>query len=694
MSKSYYKVKKNRQLMNNEEEIESNSNETIEDSNCNNFAMTAIDVNTDRNKTSIVHDFSYFSISNRSESNNFFEQSENIDDVNSENNDDDEVSTSHYEPNLDLTEKLRAWTLRNIKVLTLNVVTELINILKEEGHSSLPNTAQQLLKTQHCRKLVGMLSKHKTKGQYVYLGIKSSLEKIISPSVFTENEIAVQVHIDGASIFNNSLIQVWPIVLKVFHKNYISKPVVIAIYGGDSKPDSVDEYLNDFIAEATELIKTGVNLHNTKYNFKIFCIIADSPARAYIKCCKPPGSFYACERCITKGVTVNHTRVYPEIDSESRTKLSFETRKQSDHHQGNSPLCQLPNFDPVQSVVLDSMHLLYLGAMKSLLEKLLVTKKHMARLKKSKRDALNSVMNSISSDIPCEFERKIYDTNYVTRWKATQFRFFLLYCGPIVLKNILSKEKYEHFLLLSIAARILNSDEFCITYGSYAKTLLRNFFLLLPSLYGESSQVLTMHNLIHIADDTDKFKVPLSEISAFWGENYLSIFKRLVKSPKKPLTQIVNRLKELESGDNFKIMKKCLINGYKYKNKNIVQYKDKGFVNISEIELNGVILKPNNPNNIIQLQSGKVFVIKEILKVINNDKEDCNISDIYLRGYKSNKIDNVFNSPSSSIDVGIININGFSKSLKIIKAAHLKCKCVMLNINDKQYVITLLHALS
>lgn len=58
-----------------------------------------------------------------------------------------------------------------------------------------------------------------------------------------------------------------------------------------------------------------------------------------------------------------------------------------------------------------------------------------------------------------------------------------------------------------------------------------------------------MHNLIHVTDDVRYFKAPVSEISAFWEENYIGVYKKLVKLPFKPLTQIVNRLAELEKID-------------------------------------------------------------------------------------------------------------------------------------------------
>lgn len=112
--------------------------------------------------------------------------------------------------------------------------------------------------------------------------------------------------------------QVWSIVVKINHSDYICKPFVAGIYCGDSKPQKVNDYLYDFIEEAKNLISNGVELHEKKYLFKIDAIIADAPARAFIKCCKPPNSFYACERCVTKGISVGKKhgikRVSPEIN--------------------------------------------------------------------------------------------------------------------------------------------------------------------------------------------------------------------------------------------------------------------------------------------------------------------------------------------------------------------------------------------
>lgn len=69
----------------------------------------------------------------------------------------------------------------------------------------------------------------------------------------------------------------------------------------------------------------------------------------------------------------------------------------------------------------------------------------------------------------------------------------------------------------------------------------------MPRLYGVDSQVLNVHSLIHLADDVKYFKLPLTEISTFWAENYLGKFKKFVRTPKNPIVQVVKRLSELDA---------------------------------------------------------------------------------------------------------------------------------------------------
>lgn len=189
-------------------------------------------------------------------------------------------------------------------------------------------------------------------------------------------------------IYNNSKVQAWPILLKVFDKDYITiKPFPVAVYCGDSKLADVNEFLEDFICEVQKLTENMITINQRNYTFKVKGLIADAQARSFLKCVKPPGLFYACERCEIKGESVRakkwKKRIYSEIDAKKRTKSTFINKNQKKHHKENvtCSLNKLPDFDPVMDVVLDSMHLLFLGVMKSLLTRWVIDRSSMAQLK-------------------------------------------------------------------------------------------------------------------------------------------------------------------------------------------------------------------------------------------------------------------------------------------------------------------------
>jgi hypothetical protein len=55
-----------------------------------------------------------------------------------------------------------------------------------------------------------------------------------------------------------------------------------------------------------------------------------------------------------------------------------------------------------------------------------------------------------------EYKRTGRPLDDVKFWKAVEFLSFLLYTGPLVLRKVLSREKYEHFLYFHVSIRILS----------------------------------------------------------------------------------------------------------------------------------------------------------------------------------------------------------------------------------------------
>ena len=217
------------------------------------------------------------------------------------------------------------------------------------------------------------------------------------------------------------------------------------------------------------------------------------------------------------------------------------------------------------------MHLVYLGVTRKLL-KTWVKGKIPDKISFKDTQLISDKLLRCRKYVPVEFARSTRTLLDLDHFKATEFRLFLLYTGPVVLKGILSPEKYKHFLYLHVAIFILNSDSASVPeWNSYANRLLRLFVSLIPKLYNEKLLVYNVHSLIHLANDCLNFG-QLEDFSAFCFENFNNQIKRKVRGQKHALKQAVNRINEsLASLTREKYASKA--SGF-VKNKNKYVYKD------------------------------------------------------------------------------------------------------------------------
>lgn len=157
-------------------------------------------------------------------------------------------------------QKLKNWVVRNIQTLTQTSIDEMLMVLRSEGYTSLPKSCKTLLGTSTLRgESKVMRGLDDTLGKFQYFGIKSNLDVIIDPNLYKEKEIKIIVHVDGMDVFEKSKNNFWSIMGKVFSPAYITKPFLIALYYGNSKPHSAREFLKDLVSEANFLTNEGIN---------------------------------------------------------------------------------------------------------------------------------------------------------------------------------------------------------------------------------------------------------------------------------------------------------------------------------------------------------------------------------------------------------------------------------------------------
>ncbi|XP_031338854.1 uncharacterized protein LOC116172972 [Photinus pyralis] len=380
----------------------------------------------------------------------------------------------------------------------------------------------------------------------VYLGISPNLQRILSPLISTSPNlinIKLAFNVDGLPLFKSSNVNIWPILCQI--KSITVEPFVVAIFSGSGKPVPLSTYLEDFVEELKVLIHNGIEINGITISISIYAFVCDAPARSYLKGIKSHSGYSSCERCIETGDYLNGRVIFKKVHSTKRTDHTFTLQSDESHHLYDSPLVQVPGLGLVSHFAIDYMHNVCLGIMRKLLNIWISGALHV-RLGNQIVKKISDDILLLSDYIPLEFNRKGRSLQDLQRWKATEFRTFLLYVSPIVLRDKLDVAMYEHFMLFHVGITILVSSSHINNIGANrAGIYLNEFANHSPNIYGWEFLIYNVHMLCHLHEDCSKYG-PLDEFSAFPYENFLGKLKYFVKSPKKPLQQLCRRIQELQ----------------------------------------------------------------------------------------------------------------------------------------------------
>ena len=227
---------------------------------------------------------------------------------------------------------------------------------------------------------------------------------------------------------------------------------MVALFCGKSKP-GIEEYLSDFLVEYKQITEKDFAWDDKIYFVKIEAIVCDAPARQFVKCIKGHSGYYSCERCEIQG-NWEQGMYFIETDSAIREDSKFSSFEYEDHQIQRSPLIDY-GISCVKQFPLDYMHLVCLGVMKRML---LFMKEgplqSAAQLSQKQVKEISFKLENLTGTLPSEFARQPRSLEELKRWKATEFRQFLLYTGPVVLEGVIDDNIYIHFLAFSVVISI------------------------------------------------------------------------------------------------------------------------------------------------------------------------------------------------------------------------------------------------
>lgn len=520
-----------------------------------------------------------------------------------------------------------------------NAVDSLLKILKQSGHPDLPSTARSLLSTARV-----VNTQIKSGMEYLHFPLADVLLKNFHSYPPTTREhvdyLEISINIDGIPLFKSSRSSLWPVLCGIMNLTPIKVFPVTLTYGV-TKPENLD-FLHDIVQDLNLVMNHGLKDGDKVIKVFLRCVVCDAPAKAMVKATKLYSGYHGCDKCNQAGVWVGRM-TYPDIyNVQLRTDASFRNQSNEEHHHRESPFCAV-KIDMVKTFPIDYMHQLCLGVMKKLIIAWKRGKKEI-RISSSQLNEISRKLIDLRGSIPNCFARKPRSLLEVERWKATEFRQFLLYTGKVVLKGILSQELFDHFITLSIAASILMSPNLVQLHLNYAKELLKYFVEKASQLYGEEFIVYNVHSLVHLADDAEAFG-SLDKCSGFPFENYLQKLKRYVRSGKNPIAQITKRLSESVGCEEKKLP-------------------------------NSASIKSKHPNN------GYIYDGTSCCVVVNDHPEtDQHGSKMFLcRVY--NHSEPMFLAPCDSRLIGVHKVCGRNAHMKLVSGSVLTKQAIVIELVD------------
>lgn len=593
----------------------------------------------------------------------------------SSNNNRDSINSPEI---LNLSEELRNWA--TTKHVSHSALSSLLHVLSPY-HPQLPLDSRTLLKTPKYLNI-----KKLDNGEYCYIGLLCNLKHKLIRCLYPYSKFKISFNVDGLPLYNSSNIQLWPILGTI--KNYPCDPFAIGIFCGSSKPAPLSSFLEEFINELCDLLKNGFEFQNKMYEVEVHSFVCDAPARAFLKCIKNHNGYSACEKCVEPGEYINGRVILKNISAPERTDELFLLQSDEDHHTGVSPLVKI-SVGLVSHFPIDYMHNVCLGVTRKLLNSW-ISGNLKVRLKSHSIKVISEKLLSLKDYMPIEFNRKPRSLNELQRWKATEFRTFLLYLGPLVLRNVLDVAVYEHFLLLHTGIAILISPRHILNIGcDVANKLLRTFVTHAEKIYDPEFLIYNVHLLCHLSRDVEYFGA-LDNFSAFIFENYLRRLKGLIHGFTKPLQQLLKRLDELNSSVINKSSSLSPEFSYEYEHNlgpllsSLSLINCKQFKKVIFHDFTFLIYAYSTPNSYFLSKQNVVVQIHNIVISKEGTK---------LLGKKFASYEPLYYYPFSSRCLQISIVSNLSQVLGTWSTDDVIAKCLVLPFETEKYVaLPLLHS--
>ena len=371
--------------------------------------------------------------------------------------------------------------------------------------------------------------------------------------------MSLTINTDGVPVFRSSKYSIWPIFAYIneLPANIRKKHMILCgLWAGPMKP-IIDLFFVPLQKEPMKLAQVGfkwVRLNRCiTSNVYVIAFNCDAVARCMLQNIKQFNGRFGCTWCLHPGIRLGHVNTYPGSEAcEPRTQTNYLQHlaaaaigDESFGVKGSTIISSFPRFHIIKSFVVDSMHCVDLGIMRQL-SNLWFDSNHHGQdwYIGMKLDDIDILL--LQFRVPSNLSRSPRSLKCRVHWKASEWRSFLLFFGPIILIDILPVEFYNHFVLLTKAIFLMLKETISqrdlFDASQYLKTFVADF----ENLYGAQHCTYNMHQLLHVTDCVRNFG-PLWGYSAYSFENFNGILQHYFHGTQAVGLQVVNSYLHIKS---------------------------------------------------------------------------------------------------------------------------------------------------
>jgi hypothetical protein len=368
--------------------------------------------------------------------------------------------------------------------------------------------------------------------------------------------LSLVIYIDAAPAFRKKKYSLYFILGSILELPNMKRQsdnnvILFGLWGGKSTTN-IDFFLQPFADQMVNIKYFTSDANHYDYVVKVYCVLADLVAKAFILQCKRCNGKFGCCVCLQQGEQLvqgqfgspwiwRYIANIPLRTDETFAQDRAIAIENNICYMGIKPLdTPLSNIINIPSQTpLDPFHLIFEGSVKRLLILIFNANQNEQYSIKRFSQSINTLLANVK--MPHNFHRKAENLAIDPKsLKGSEYILFIFYLLPII-KDFIPDEYLEHFMKLSVAVRLLYETPINEEKLTLCDNLLNNFVQEVENLYDLQQNTYNVHGLCHLANQVN-FLGTLHDITAQLFESAIGIIKRHYNGSRNVIGQIAENL--------------------------------------------------------------------------------------------------------------------------------------------------------